>query len=85
VSVKFEQFGRIGVLTFTGDLNGHYLDDLRAFLMSAVENMDRVVLNFSKEIKIDGDCLELFSMAYEISKRLNRPLIFNGYRMKEPG
>lgn len=76
---KYEKYESVGIFTFFDDMNSLQFDDLKTLLMQSIEQMDRVVLNFRREIKMDQRAKELFSAAYRISDRLNKPLIFNGY------
>ncbi|MBI4847880.1 MAG: hypothetical protein HY808_04780 [Nitrospirae bacterium] len=72
---EFEQFQRVGIFTFCGELTSECEDDLKMVLMKAIHSSDRAVLNFKKVSKIDFKCLHLIRQAYLISVRLKNPLI----------
>jgi len=83
---KYEQYENVGIFTFVNDISDLHLDELKDLLMQSIEKMDRVVLNFRSEIKMDKRAREMFKSAYRASERLRKPIIFNGYRFeKRPG
>jgi len=83
---KYEKYENVGIFTFVNDISKPHLDELKDLLMQSIEKMDRVVLNFSSEIKIDQRAREMFKSAYRTSERLKKPVIFNGYHFeKRPG
>lgn len=80
---KYEQYENVGIFTFVNDISDPYLDELKDLLMQSIEKMDRVVLNFRSEIKIDQRAREMFKSAYCASERLKKPVIFNGYHFEK--
>lgn len=80
---RYEQYENVGIFTFVNDIDGIRLDELKALLMESIERMDRVVLNFREDIKMDQRAEAMFSSAYSVSERMNKPVIFNGYRFEK--
>ena len=75
MNYTFEQSGRVGIFTFTGELTSKYDDSLKLLLMKAIHSIDRAVLNFKSVSKIDLKCLQLIRTAYCTSVRLKNPII----------
>lgn len=71
----FEQSGRVGIFTFTGELTSKYEDNLKLLLMKAIHSIDKAVLNFKSVSNIDLKCLQLIRTAYCTSVRLKNPII----------
>ncbi len=75
IDCSFEQCGRIGIFSFSGELTEEHKDDLNMLLMRAIHSIDRAVLNFRKVRLIDMASLTLIKKAYHTSFRLKKPLI----------
>ncbi|MBI5057924.1 MAG: hypothetical protein HZB61_15040 [Nitrospirae bacterium] len=75
MNCEFEQFQRVGIFTFCGEITSECEDDLKMVLMKAIHGIDRAVLNFKKVSRIDFKCLHLIKQAYSTSVRLKNPLI----------
>lgn len=79
---KYEQYENVGIFTFVNDISKPDIDELKDLLMQSIEKLDRVVLNFRTEIKMDQWAREMFKSAYRASERLKKPVIINGYRFE---
>lgn len=75
IDCSFEQCGKIGIFSFSGELTNEHKDDLNMLLMRAIHSIDHAVLNFSKVKLIDLPSLMLIKKAYYTSLRLKSPLI----------
>lgn len=84
MNFRFDNYCNIGVFTFVGTIHRRYMKDLRMLLMHALDNMDLIVLNFGKDVEIDREFRELIGSACRISRRMDKPFIMNGYRLKAP-
>jgi hypothetical protein len=84
LNFRFDKYGNIGVFTFVGKIDKRFIKDIKVLLMHSLESMDRVVLNFGKEVVIDTDFRNLIERACRISKRMGKPFIMNGYGLKVP-
>lgn len=69
---KFKRSDYIGVLTFGGELTSEHEDELKSILMSALNTLDYVVLNFSEVTVVDHACSQLIRSAYQASLRLKK-------------
>jgi anti-anti-sigma regulatory factor len=77
-NLRFEQSNDTAILTFNGDLTTEDCDRLRSALMRAIENSNRVVVNFERAINVDSICLQILCMARRISRRLKKFMILTG-------
>lgn len=84
MNFRFDRYCNIGVFTFVGTIHRRYMKDLKMLLMHALDTMDRIVLNFGKDVEIEREFRELIGSACRISKSMDKPFIMNGYRLKAP-
>ncbi len=82
MNCNFEEYGGVGIFSFSGKLTEEHKDDLNMLLMRAIHSIDRVVLNFSKVKQIDVTSLMQIKKAYYTSLRLDNPLIMTAVPAK---
>jgi ABC-type transporter Mla MlaB component len=62
------------VLTIDGELTVTRAEELRAMLISALENADSITVRFKNIIEADLSCLQLFCSAHRSAIDLNKSL-----------
>jgi len=74
IDFKFEQSGKVGMLTINDDLTVQKEDELREALMMSMAFADHVVINIEKVTEVDMTCLQFLCSAYLTSLRSNKVL-----------
>lgn len=73
----------MGILILSGELLSTYINDFKAALMVALDNSDKLVINFKKVSKLDGAYIQVLCTAVDISKKLKKHIIFNSEFMRQ--
>jgi anti-anti-sigma regulatory factor len=74
IDFKFEQAGKVGMLTINDDLVVQKEDELREALMMSMAFADHVVINIDRVTEVDLSCLQFLCSAYLTSLRSNKVL-----------
>jgi len=65
------------ILTLNGELTVARAEELRAMLISALENADSITVRFKDITDVDISCLQLFCSAHRSAIDLNKSLTVN--------
>lgn len=83
IHLSFKRFQTTGVLTLSGELLSAYASDFKSVLMVALDNSERLVVDFKRISKLDKAYVQLFCVALGIAKSLKKTLIFNSGRLRQ--
>ncbi len=72
--IRFNKAGTVGVLTFDGDLTRRRVTEMKTALMSAIANVDHLIINLRKVRNIDVSCFNLLRIAERNTQILHKRL-----------
>lgn len=83
LNLSFKRFHKTGVLTLSGELLSSYIIDFKSALLMALDNSERLIINFKKVSKLDRAYIQILCTAANISKKLKKHLVFNNDTIKQ--
>lgn len=83
IDLSFKRSQKTGILTLSGELLASYVADFKSALMIALDNSERLIVNFKRVTKLDKAYIQMLCIAISVAASLKKRLIFNSDSLKQ--